>query len=475
MPPVAPTVSVLTVVQNAAHSLEPFLKNVLSLSDQSFQIIELIVVDNASADHTSQLLATLSAQDLRVRCIRTSQVEETGTALQKAIVQGSGDITVVFPATFEYSPDDLPALLKPVIAEGADAVLGSRFLPGSYRAVTNFQQTRYQQALTVLSNWLTDMTFSDVQSPIKAINTQLLKSIPIESTDEWVHLELTFKLIKRRARVFEVPVRYLPHIHKLPQLPDWWDWVSGVRAALRFKSTQRIFAADAYGSHILMNLEGAPRFNRWMGDVLRPHLGRRVLEIGSGTGTLTDQFVPRDMYLASDINPNYIHFLRGFAAGRPFMQVREINASEPACFQGLEEMFDTAVMVNVLEHVPDDLIALQNLWNSLQKGGKAVILVPQHPAIYGTLDEVLEHRERYTVEGLRQVMSKAGFEVEQIFDFNRVSVPGWWLNGKVLRKTSFSSFQLLILQILMPVFRRIDRFFPWGGLSIIGVGVKKES
>ncbi|MBI4748977.1 MAG: glycosyltransferase [Acidobacteria bacterium] len=473
MPSVAPTVSVLTVVQNAAHSLEPFLKNFLSLSDKSFQIIELIVVDNASTDHTSQLLAALSKVDSRLKGIRTSQVEGTGVALRKAIAEASGDITAVFPATFEYVPDDLSALLRPVVVEGADAVLGSRFLPGSYRAVTNFHQARFHQALTSLSNWLTNTFLSDVQTPVKAIHTRLLKSIPIESADEFVHLELTLKLLKRRARVFEAPIRYLPHIHKQIPPPGWGDWLSGVRALFRLKSSARLFAADAYGSHILMNLEGAPRFNKWMGDILRPHLGQRVLEIGSGTGTLTDQFVPRDLYFASDINPNYLHFLKSFSAGRPYMQIKEIDASNPVFFEGLEGKFDTTVMVNVLEHVPDDLAALRNLWSSLQPGGKAVILVPQHPAIYGTLDEVLEHRERYTVEGLRRVMTEAGFAVEQIFDFNRVSVPGWWLNGRVLRKTTFSPVQLLILQLLMPVFRRIDRFFPWGGLSIIGIGVKK--
>ena len=79
-------------------------------------------------------------------------------------------------------------------------------------------------------------------------------------------------------------------------------------------------------------------------------------------------------------------------------------------------------MVNVLEHVPDEQVALHNLRSSLMPGGRAVILVPQHPALYGTLDEALEHRERYTRKSLQEGLERAGFQVEKIFDFNRFSV-----------------------------------------------------
>ncbi len=126
----------------------------------------------------------------------------------------------------------------------------------------------------------------------------------------------------------------------------------------------------------------------------------------------------------------------------------------------------------MLEHVPDEKLALQNLWSALEPGGRAIILVPQHPSLYGTLDEVLQHRERYTRAKLERALTEAGFRVEQIFDFNRVSVPGWWLNGKLLRRKRFSRVQLKILNAMMPILSRTDRIWPWNGLSIIGVGVK---
>jgi SAM-dependent methyltransferase len=178
------------------------------------------------------------------------------------------------------------------------------------------------------------------------------------------------------------------------------------------------------------------------------------------------------LYLASDINPHYIRYLESYSVGKPYLHVLKVDAGEPEDFLGLNGKFDTALMINVLEHVPDPNIALHNLWSALEAGGRAVILVPQHPALYGSLDEVLQHRERYTQVKLEEQLTAAGFRVEKIFDFNRISVTGWWLNGKLLRRRTFSRIQLKLLDIAMPILSRLDRLLPWGGLSIIGIAVK---
>jgi hypothetical protein len=73
---------------------------------------------------------------------------------------------------------------------------------------------------------------------------------------------------------------------------------------------------------------------------------------------------------------------------------------------------------------------------------------------------------------LERALKEAGFRVEKIFDFNRVSAPLWWLNGKLLKRRRFSRVQLKMLDVIMPLLSRIDRMWPWSGLSIIGVGIK---
>jgi 2-polyprenyl-3-methyl-5-hydroxy-6-metoxy-1,4-benzoquinol methylase len=80
-------------------------------------------------------------------------------------------------------------------------------------------------------------------------------------------------------------------------------------------------------------------------------------------------------------------------------------------FQDLESQFDTVVMLNVLEHLADEQQALRNAWSALEPGGKAIVLVPQHPGLHGTLDFALEHKKRYTRKGLQQALTDAGFRV----------------------------------------------------------------
>src|SRR5206468_3183075 len=105
----------------------------------------------------------------------------------------------------------------------------------------------------------------------------------------------------------------------------------------------------------------------------------------------------------------YLHYLRSYAVGKPYLRVARLDASHPEDFSVLKEAFDTVLMVNVLEHLPDELTALKNVRAALKTRGRAVILVPQHPGLYGSLDVALEHRERYSTQKLRATLERSGF------------------------------------------------------------------
>jgi len=384
-------------------------------------------------------------------------------------------VTIIHDADLEYDPRDIPAIVRPIVQEGADAVFGSRYLTATYKRALRYRHSLMNRTLTLVSNLFTDLDLTDVETCYKAVRTPLLKSIPIRSRDFRLEIELAMKLAKRRASVFEVPIRYLPRTYREGKKIGARDGLLALGALVHFWLIDDIYQQDAYGSQILNQLERTRRFNTWMGDTLRPFLGDRVLEIGAGIGTLTEQMIPRDAYMASDINPVYLAYLRSYAVGKPYLSVRHIDASSAADFDGLDGRFDTVMMVNVLEHVTDEATTLANVHRALEPGGRYVVLVPQHPGLYGTLDEALEHRERYTVEGLRKSLQSAGFEVEQVFDFNRASVPGWWLNGRVLKRRTFSRFQLKVFDTMVPVLRHLDRLLPYGGQSLIGVARRSAS
>ncbi len=400
--------SVLVPVYNERHVVEASLRRVLALRDDLISSLEVIVVDDQSTDGTWEILERVAAADDRVVLLRNERNLGKGAALRKAIERSTGDVSIVHDADLEYDPSDIPSLLVPFAKEGADAVFGSRYLSAPYRRALMHRHTTINKLLTSASNWLTDLNLSDLETCYKAVKTDLLKSIPLRSNDFRVEVEL----------------------------------------------------------------EHARRFNFWMGKTLRPFIGDRVLEIGAGIGTLTNQFIPRELYLASDTNPHYISYLQSYSFGKPYLHVLNVDVEKQEHFEGLERKFDTALIVNVLEHVTDEGLAMRNLWSALETGGRALFVVPQHPALYGTMDEALHYRERYTTAKLELALMEAGFRVEEIFDFNRFSAPLWWLNGKLLRRKRFSRIQLKMLDIVMPILSRIDRVWPWSGLSIIGVGVK---
>ena len=464
--------SVLVPVYNERHVVEASLRRVLALEHELISSLELIVVDDSSTDGTLDVLRRLADEDLRIKLIAHETNRGKGAAIRTALSHSTGDIVVIHDADLEYNPADIPSLLVPFAKEGADAVFGSRYLSAPYRRALMYRHTMINKILTVLGNWFTDLTLSDIETCYKAINATLLKSIPLRCNDFRFEVELVFKLAKRRARIFEAPIRYLPRTNAEGKKIRARDGLLALMAMVRFWLIDDLYKEDEYGSHILVELERTRRFNLWMGETLRPFVGDRVLEIGAGIGNLTNQFIPREMYIASDINPNYLHYLRSSSFGKPYLRVMEIDAQNPEQFRGLEEQFDTVVILNVLEHLSDEQQTLANLWSALQPGGRAIVLVPQHPGLYGTLDEALDHRLRYTPSQFEKVLKDAGFRIEKMFDFNRFSAPGWWLNGKVLRRRKFSRVQLKLIDILMPIIKRVDRFLPWSGVSVVAIAVK---
>lgn len=464
--------SVVVPVYNERHVVAASLRRVLALRHPLIREMEVIAVDDRSTDGTWEVLQALAGEDGRLAVLRHERNRGKGAAIRTALERCTGDITIVHDADLEYDPADIPALLVPFAREGADAVLGSRYLSAAYRRALMHRHTLVNKAITALSNWFTDLHLTDVETCYKAVNTTLLQSIPLRSDDFRFEVEVVAKLAKRRARVFEAPIRYVPRTRAEGKKIGFLDGLRALGAMIHYWLIDDLYLQDQYGSHILVELEHATRFNVWLGRVLRPYLGDRVLEVGAGIGTLTNQFIPRELYVACDINPHYLRYLDAYAVGKPYLRVLKVDVGEPADFRDLRGEFDTALIVNVLEHVEPEQQALRNLHSALEPGGRVVALVPQHAGLMGSLDQALGHLRRYDPARLGAALADAGFAVERIFDFNRVSVPGWWLNGRVLRRKSFSRVQLKILDTAMPLLSRVDRLWPWRGLSLIAVARK---
>ena len=120
----------------------------------------------------------------------------------------------------------------------------------------------------------------------------------------------------------------------------------------------------------------------------------------------------------------------------------------------------------------DDLEGLRTMREVLVSGGRAIVLVPEGKNIYGRLDEVLGHHRRYSKEELTSKMRQAGFEIERILSFNRISRPGWFVFGRLLRKNTVNPTHIKIFDSLVWLWRRIDDLLPWRPVSLIAIGKK---
>ena len=268
-----------------------------------------------------------------------------------------------------------------------------------------------------------------------------------------------------------MPISYRGRTYEEGKKITWWDGVRTVWKIIYYRLVDDIYD-DLYGHAILYRLSQTHHFNRWMVDTVKPWIGKTVLEIGAGLGNLTTKLIPRQFYTASDIDPLHLDYLRSRFGSYKWMEVREIDLGNPADFEPIQERFDTIVCLNVLEHIQEDEQALENMYRTLVPGGVAIILVPQGQWLYGSVDRIAEHCRRYSRRELTEKCEGTGFTVEKIIPFNRVSLLPWYINTCILQRTNFSKVQLKLFDSLIWLWRRIDRFLPLPGLSLIVVAQK---
>ncbi|MEJ5367520.1 MAG: glycosyltransferase [Bryobacteraceae bacterium] len=467
-----PLVSILVPAYNEEEFIPEVLSRVLRAPLPEGVEREVLVVDDGSTDGTAAaaLEAARRANGL-VRVLRHERNRGKGAAVRTALAEARGEFSLIQDADLEYDPRDYPKLLEPLLEGRADAVYGSRFAVGTERRVLYYWHSVANRWLTALANIASDLNLTDVWTGYKAFRTSLVRSIPLRSDGFSFEAELTIKLAQREAVIYETPVRYHGRTYEEGKKIRRRDALLGLLAVLWYSLRRDVYKEAA--PEILDRLAMARRFNAWMADTVAPYAGRRVLEIGAGIGNLTRRLAPgRVLYVASDIDEEHLARLAARMAHRPNVRVARADLARAEDFEPLRESVDTVICLNVVEHVEDDVAALRNLRTALLPGGRAIVLVPEGQSIFGELDVVLGHWRRYSEAELREKMQRAGFEVERIFGFNRVTRPGWWLNGRILRRRTFSRLQLWLFDHLVWLWRRVDGWLPWPGVSLIAIGRK---
>ncbi len=465
-------VSILVPLFNESEFIRVVLERIAEAPLPAGLAREIIVVDDASTDGSAELVEEIAAHyPGLIRLIRCSENRGKGAAVRTAIERAAGDYCLIQDADLEYNPQEYPLMLEPLVDGSADVVYGSRFLSAGRRRVLYYWHSVANHALTTLCNIISNLNLTDMETCYKAFRTPLLKSIPIRSDRFGIEPEITIKVAKRQARVYEVPISYSGRTYEEGKKIGLKDAFQALWVMFRFWIVDDLYKDPE--AEILDAFSVAPRFNRWMADTIRPHVRQRVLEIGAGMGNLTRQLARgRERYIASDIEVEHIARLQTRLRHYLNVETRMCNLSASADFEPLAATVDTVICLNVLEHIEDDVSGLRNIHEALLPGGRAIVLVPCGQKVFGQLDVILRHVRRYSIAQLRARFEEAGFEVERILEFNRISRPGWYVTGKLLKRSRISRFQLKMFDRFVPLWRRIDRFIPWKPTSLIAIGIK---
>jgi glycosyltransferase involved in cell wall biosynthesis len=463
--------SVLIPCFNERTTIPEILRRVLSVELEGIGL-EVILIDDGSTDGSTEVITRLAQSEPRIRVITHPRNRGKGAALRSAQPVCTGDYVVIQDADLEYDPQNYPSLLAPLLSGQADAVYGSRFAGGRTRRVLLYSHEVGNRFLTAFSNFATDFNLTDMSTGAKVFRGDLFRSIPICCDGFGFEPEITAKLARLDCRLYEVPIDYHGRSYLAGKKVRWKDGLLMALSIIRFRLSDGLAGVDE-GLETLQSMRWARRYNRWVIGRIASHIGDRVLEAGAGIGNITAQLLDRELIVAADNNSSYLERLAANFANNPNVNPVALDLENAEEISKLREhRFDTIVCVNVIEHLKRDDEVLGGFFEILEPGGRAIILAPQGQWLYGSIDRALDHYRRYSRSELQQKMERAGFEIEEIFGLNRVAPPFWFLNGRVLRRTSVPGAQVRFFDRIVPLVKIFDRVLPLPPLSLIAIGRK---
>ncbi|HEY9068850.1 MAG TPA: glycosyltransferase [Candidatus Ozemobacteraceae bacterium] len=456
--------SVVMPVYNERFTIRQIVRDVLAQDGTAgISSLQLVIVDDGSRDGSREIIQELSAADPRITPVFQSVNQGKTAAINAGIEQADGDVIVFQDADLEYDPAEYSRLLRPILSGAADVVFGSRYLPHDYSRVLYFWHSHMNRALTLLSNFFTDLNLTDMETCFKMFRAHLLKSIPIRSSGFGLEPEITAKVAKRRFRVYEVPVSYRGRTYEEGKKVTWRDGLCALYYIIKYwlidDCVREIPGQETWRSFV----QPPPRYKRWLADTVRPHIRNVVLEIGAGSGNLMQHLLPRDRYISIDTDSASIDYLGSQFGQNTSVGVLKADVFDPAGFGSVPGPFDTVLCPDPSGRIFHSPEALANIRGALTPDGHLVLVAtsPDAPSSDALTPLVEKH------------LHAAGFELVEVRSFNR---PGRIIRNLTARLGDSPFLGKAVRKVfdhLVWLFRRIDHLLPWPGLSLIVVARRR--
>ena len=444
-------------------------------------VSEVVVVDDGSVDGTLDIVRGID--DERVRVFAQPVNMGKGAALRRGFQEATAEFVIVQDADLEYDPAEYAEVLAPLLAGNADVVFGSRFLGVGAHRVLYYWHSVGNRFLTTASNMLTNLNLTDMETCYKAFRREVIQSIDIQEDRFGFEPEITAKVARAGWRIFEVGISYSGRTYAEGKKIGWRDGVRAMYSIIRYSpmiervnghpvvredAPAEFDESDAELASVLDSLQDADNYADWIYDLCAPHLGTEVLEIGAGHGELTERLIEGRFVTATDLSKRCVEELQARYAGMANVDVRhaDIAALDD------DRRYDSVVLINVLEHIPDDLAALQDLRALLKPGGRLIVFSPAFEGLYSDFDHKIGHHRRYRRSQLITVANRAGLEYVDARYVNSVGAFAWWLFARRLHQTPTQGWSVKLYdRTAVPVLRRFEsRRAPRFGQSVFLVG-----
>lgn len=228
----SPVLSVIIPCFNEAATISEIIE---AVNASPYPNKEIIIVDDCSTDGTNEkLLRAVEVSSIQIRVLRHEKNLGKGAALRTGIKHATGEIVIIQDADLEYDPSQYPKLLEPILAGNADVVFGSRFMGGQPHRVLYFWHSAGNKFLTLISNMLTNLNLTDMETCYKVFRREIIQSITIEEDRFGFEPEITAKVAKRKCRIYEVGISYHGRTYEQGKKIGWKDGVRALICILKY-------------------------------------------------------------------------------------------------------------------------------------------------------------------------------------------------------------------------------------------------